>query len=166
VYDVIVNFFQSQRRLYKEFSLCLLKYPDQQSLNDLSTISLPSTAMVWELIRDSAFGHCVRIVTKGRVFQYPEEADGSLWKKYVNKEKSGYQAHHGTLEPYGNESREELQNIEGVRTREADGSEATLPNDGNHYNEASGIPVDPEKGRDKHVIDWYGPDDPGVSFIS
>jgi MFS transporter, DHA1 family, multidrug resistance protein len=29
-------------------------------------------------------------------------------------------------------------------------------------NTASGKPVDPEKGRDIHLVDWYGPDDPEV----
>jgi hypothetical protein len=31
-------------------------------------------------------------------------------------------------------------------------------------NEASGVRVDPEKGKDKHVIDWYGEGDAQVSF--
>jgi MFS transporter, DHA1 family, multidrug resistance protein len=31
-------------------------------------------------------------------------------------------------------------------------------------NTASGKPVDPEKGRDIHLVDWYGPDDPEVPF--
>lgn len=29
-----------------------------------------------------------------------------------------------------------------------------------HINTASGKTVDPEKGRDIHLVDWYGPDDP------
>jgi DHA1 family multidrug resistance protein-like MFS transporter len=33
---------------------------------------------------------------------------------------------------------------------------------GEGYNEASGVKVDPEKGKDLHVVDWYGPDDPQV----
>lgn len=31
-------------------------------------------------------------------------------------------------------------------------------------NTASGRRVDPEKGRDIHLVDWYGPDDPEVCF--
>jgi DHA1 family multidrug resistance protein-like MFS transporter len=95
--------------------------------------------MVADLIRDSPFGHIVRLVTRNKVFQYPEERDPELWKKYVNQEKSGYMAHHGTAEAPEEES-EELQNAQG----------------------ASGVKVDPEKGKDKHVIDWYGPEDPQV----
>jgi len=47
-----------------------------------------------ELIRDSAFGHCVRLVTRGKYLQYPEERDPEIWKKYVSHEKSGYAAYH------------------------------------------------------------------------
>lgn len=94
--------------------------------------------------------------------QYPEEKDSNMWKKYVNKEKSGYVAHHGnTTAP--EEEVEELSQAQGTRTREgrdSEASSATQVPEG--YNSASGVRVDPEKGKDKHVIDWYGPDDPQV----
>jgi DHA1 family multidrug resistance protein-like MFS transporter len=115
--------------------------------------------MVADLIRDSPFGHIVRLVTRNKVFQYPEERDPELWKKYVHEEKSGYMAHHGTVEPPEEES-EDLNNARGVRARGSDSSARTEVGDG--YNVASGARVDPEKGKDKHVIDWYGNDDPQV----
>jgi DHA1 family multidrug resistance protein-like MFS transporter len=115
--------------------------------------------MVADLIRDSPFGHIVRLVTRNKAFQYPEERDPELWKKYVNQEKSGYMAHHGTAEAPEEES-EELQNATGVRDRNSRSSSNTQVGDG--HNEASGVKVDPEKGKDKHVIDWYGPEDPQV----
>jgi DHA1 family multidrug resistance protein-like MFS transporter len=115
--------------------------------------------MVADLIRDSPFGHIVRLVTRNKVFQYPEERDPELWKKYVNQEKSGYMAHHGTTDAPEEES-EELQNATGVRDRNSRSSSNTQV--GDDHNEASGVKVDPEKGRDKHVIDWYGPEDPQV----
>jgi DHA1 family multidrug resistance protein-like MFS transporter len=116
--------------------------------------------MVADLIRDSPFGHIVRLVTRNKVFQYPEERDPELWKKYVHEEKSGYMAHHGTAEPPEEES-EDLNNARGVRARDSDSSVRTEVGDG--YNVASGAKVDPEKGKDKHVIDWYGDDDPQVN---
>jgi DHA1 family multidrug resistance protein-like MFS transporter len=113
--------------------------------------------MVPDIIRDSPFGHIVRLVTRNKVFQYPEERDPSLWKKYVSQEKSGYMAHHGSAEAPEEES-EELNNARGIRERDSD--EATQV--GDDRNEASGVKIDPEKGRDKHVIDWFGEDDPQV----
>lgn len=117
-----------------------------------------------DLIRDSAFGHIVRLVTKRKYLQYPEEKDPELWTKYVNQEKSGYAAYHGSTEaPENANDVEELTQAHGVRNRDqrhdSDDSSRTV---GNGVNETSGVRVDPEKGRDYHVVDWYGPDDPAV----
>lgn len=117
-----------------------------------------------DLIRDSAFGHCVRLVTRGKYLQYPEERDPEVWKKYVSHEKSGYAAYHGKTHPpedNAQEALDELAQAHGVRSREQrHDSDATNVEHG--INEASGVRVDPEKGKDLHVIDWYGPDDPQV----
>jgi len=113
--------------------------------------------MVADLIRDSPFGHVVRLVTRNKCFQYPEEKDPSLWKKYVNQEKSGYVAHHGNTSPPEEESGE-LRRARGMRERE--GSESEQTEVGDEYNYASGVRVDQEKGKDHHVVDWDGPDDP------
>jgi len=113
--------------------------------------------MVADLIRDSPFGHVVRLVTRNKCFQYPEEKDPSLWKKYVNQEKSGYVAHHGDTSPPEEESGE-LRSARGMRERE--GSESEQTEVGDEYNYASGVRVDQEKGKDHHVVDWDGPDDP------
>jgi DHA1 family multidrug resistance protein-like MFS transporter len=42
-----------------------------------------------ELFRDTVVGHAVRIITKGKVMSYEEERDPSIWKRYVDKKKSG-----------------------------------------------------------------------------
>jgi DHA1 family multidrug resistance protein-like MFS transporter len=119
--------------------------------------------MVADLIRDSPFGHCVRFVTKGKVFQYPEEKDHNIWKKYVNEEKSGHAAHHGTTEaPEDRDNVDELNNARGISERENDSRTSSQTQVAQGYNEASGVRVDPEKGKDLHVIDWYGPDDAQV----
>lgn len=124
--------------------------------------------MVADLIRDSPFGHIVRLVTRNKVFQYPEERDPNLWKKYVHEEKSGYMARYGqTTLPEG-ESTEGHEGLQGIRTREGNGNDSETSSrthvpDG--HNEASGHPIDPEKGKDKHVIDWYGGDDPQVCSV-
>ena len=33
-------------------------------------------------------------------------------------------------------------------------------------NEISGVPISSEKGQDVYVVDWSGPDDPDVCFVS
>jgi hypothetical protein len=115
--------------------------------------------MVPDIVRDSPFGHIVRLITRNKVFQYPEERDPSLWKKYVSQEKSGYMAHHGSAEA-PEEYSDELRNARGIRERESDEDTQV----GDDVNEASGVRVDPEKGKDKHVVDWYGPEDPAVRY--
>ncbi|KAF9740656.1 hypothetical protein PMIN06_000382 [Paraphaeosphaeria minitans] len=120
---------------------------------------------VGHLIRDTAFGQILRLITKNRVLQYPEEQDPEHWKQYLNREKSGYLAHHGTAEPpEDDEARQELQNARGLRIRDAEGDSPVDSRDsmatGTTMNEASGVMVDQEKGRDKNLIDWYGPNDP------
>jgi len=110
--------------------------------------------MVADLIRDSPFGHIVRLVTRNKVFQYPEERDPEIWKKYVNREKSGHMAHHGAPEPPQDEENETTHEM-AQRDRHLSASSSQT-----QVNEASGVRVDPEKGRDKHVIDWYGAEDP------
>lgn len=120
------------------------------------------------LVQDTAFSNLVRLVSGGRLFRFPDEADPELWKKYVNEKKSGYAAHHGNTQPHGDESdTEEWQNaaLGGVRTRDAargsDFSGQTQVDQG--VNEASGMKVDPEKGRDVHIVDFIE-NDPEVSF--
>ncbi|KAF1837560.1 MFS general substrate transporter [Decorospora gaudefroyi] len=115
-----------------------------------------------DLIRDSAFGHCVRLVTGRKYLQYPEEKDPEIWKKYVSHEKSGHAAYHGDTEaPENRNEIDALTQAHGVRSREqGDNSETSSRTMGEGVNEASGVMVDPEKGMDIHVVDWYGPDDP------
>ncbi|KAK3626500.1 GTPase-activating protein [Elasticomyces elasticus] len=130
-----------------------------------------------ELIRDTAFGHLVRFVSRGKYLKYQEEADPSIWTRYIDEKKSGYLAHHGDANPP--EDDVEMEGIGGIRTRDdqftlqtpatrrdptrtsSDHSSRTRVGDENgHRNHVSGIKVDPEKGRDLHVVSWYGPDDP------
>ncbi|KAF2495965.1 benomyl/methotrexate resistance protein [Lophium mytilinum] len=126
---------------------------------------------VSDLIRDSAFGHLVRLSTGNKYFTYAEERDPNLWKKYVNEVKSGNFAHHGHAGDVSDDEDRPSRHLGGVRTREArhssedsakslsDSEKSEEPNEGTH-NIASGVRLDPEKGRDIHLIDWYGPDDP------
>ena len=110
-----------------------------------------------ELIRDTAFGHLLRFVSRGKLLKYAEEADPSLWEKYLDKEKSGHLADHGDTNPReeDDEEKDDQQTGDDAEKRRDDASS----DDENNINEPSGVKVDPEKGRDKHVISWWGEHD-------
>lgn len=123
-----------------------------------------------ELIRDTAFGHLVRFLSRGRYLKFAEEADPSIWTRYIDEKKSGYLAYHGISQPP--EDGFDFAALEGVRTREAQYSlfpperlaRITSANSrrstGQPVNHVSGVPVDSEKGRDIHLVGWYGENDP------
>ncbi|GIZ39941.1 hypothetical protein CKM354_000330200 [Cercospora kikuchii] len=126
-----------------------------------------------ELIRDTAFGHAVRLLSRGKLLKYAEEADPSLYKNYVDEKKSGNLADHGDTNP--REDGTEPETLGGVRTREQgdrsehdpektrsssrDTSDTKAASDDASINHASGVRVDPEKGMDKNVVTWWGDSD-------
>lgn len=127
-----------------------------------------------ELIRDTAFGHLIRLITNKRFLKFQEEADPSIWTRYIDEKKSGYLAHHGDTNPP--EDGDMPEGLGGVRTREdqytlqtpprlsthdsSDSSRTRVGDDSEKVNNASGMKIDPEKGRDLHMVSWYGPNDP------
>ncbi|KAI5369488.1 Putative major facilitator superfamily, MFS transporter superfamily [Septoria linicola] len=122
-----------------------------------------------ELIRDTAFGHLVRFVSRGKLLKYAEEADPSLYKNYIDQKASGYLADHGDTnpredgtEPDGLKSEKETNGQDPTKTRSSSqgtGDTKVDSDDDTHVNQASGVKVDPEKGQDKHVIGWWGDND-------
>lgn len=117
-----------------------------------------------ELFRDTVAGHVIRLVTKPKVLPYEEERDPSLWKRFVDKEKSGRMAHHGHTGK-SDEKDEEAGNSDGEQQnvnnalRESSDTQVGSP-EHTRRNEASGVMVDPEKGRDATIVTWFGDDDP------
>jgi len=67
----------------------------------LQIVPLSRLAKMKDLIRDTIPSHLLRLATGGKVLQYEEERDPSLWKRYVDKENSGRLAHHGNTEEEG-----------------------------------------------------------------
>ena len=137
--------------------------------------------MVAGLIRDSAFGHIVRLVTRNKAFQYPEERDLSVASRYYNTVKTRNLARYGKTAPPGDESRGEKQPFESPSNGTMDDSQAkdeqvppalvysespslhseqTAVDANGLVRNITGTPVDPERGRDLTVIDWDGPNDP------
>ncbi|PSR79988.1 putative caffeine resistance protein 5 [Coniella lustricola] len=122
-----------------------------------------------DLVRESFFGQCARLITGGRVLQYPEEEDPSIWQRYVHAEKSANMGLYGTTERPSSSSSAQNQNEEKKKkTRKSDEDDGASNDSGYGANgeqtprRAGGHQkyIDPEKGRDVHVVDWYGPDDP------
>lgn len=134
-----------------------------------------------ELIRDTAFGHLVRLVARKRYFKFAEEEDPSIWTRFIDEKKSGYLAHHGDASPPEDDD-ESLEGLGGVRTREnqytlsppanmrslqKQGSYNSRAGAAARINKASGIKIDDEKGKDIHLVSWYGDSDPeNVSILA
>ena len=128
--------------------------------------------MMAELFRDTVAGQLLRLATGGRILQYPEEKDSSLWKKYLNTEKSGNMARYGsTTRP--NDKKTEGEDHDSRHdpitapassptssSSSSNSSSTTVEADNGLVNTLSRQKVDPEKGRDAHIVDWYGPEDP------
>ena len=137
-----------------------------------------------DLFRETIAGQLIRLATGGKFLTYPEERNPSIIEKYINPEKSGNLARFGSTQPKPlkkepeKESEKECENEsekekeEGVqsplRSRSRNSSDTQVERDeqANNVlvNVSSGVQVDPEKGRDGDVVDWYGPDDPDVSI--
>lgn len=123
-----------------------------------------------ELFRDTPFGHLVRLLSRGKLFKFPEEADPSIWTRYIDEKKSGYLAYHGDVaEP---DDGFNFEGLEGIRTHDQQDSHSRPPrlalrnsyrqrqSDIENVNRASGVKVDSEKGKDLHLVSWYGDNDP------
>lgn len=114
----------------------------------------PIFIMVWDIIRNSTFGYLVQLASRGKYFQYAEERDPSLLKQFINEDKSLNIRHHGNTNAPDDES-EPRHNERSSRTQ--------LHEDKTTYsqhNESYRTPVDPGKGKDNNVIDWFYPADP------
>ena len=139
-----------------------------------------------DLVRDSVFGHFLRFITGWKFFQYEEEKDPTLWHRYADKEESSNMAHHGSLEPAEatKEATEEVQrtsaphsNGQGTDPTEGNDQEEPMPSTSQNgsntrasgtdqrINEFSGVPIDPEKGRDATIITWFSEADPEVRAL-
>ena len=114
-----------------------------------------------ELIRDTVFGHCVRLITRAKYFQYAEEKDPTLWKQYLHHEKTEHMARHGRLGQGGissDHSDGDNANIEDPELSSQHSSETRLGQ--LRTTNTIGQKIDQEKGRDVNIVAWFGDDDP------
>ena len=139
-----------------------------------------------ELIRDTAFGQLVRLVTRNKVFQFPEERDPAFGDKYINLHKSRSMVEHGTTnqpveqqtqqKPDPSNAQASEESIERRTTQPTEQSSAPLEKETEGASPVGSLSTladedlarqptapDPEKGRDVDIVDWWGPEDPEVS---
>lgn len=84
-----------------------------------------------------------------------------MYGKFINREKSGNMARYGQPNPPEDEEKEEKQDDNQDRSRHnSESSDPTLRGEGTTVTSASGMAVDPEKGKDVNLVDWWGPNDP------
>ena len=115
-----------------------------------------------ELIRDTVFGHLLRYLSGGKLLPYAEERDPSLWKRYIHDDKTLRMAHHGhTGKEEVAADRPDGSQIPQATSRDS----STTRHESNVQTNALGHPIDPEKGRDTNVVDWYGEDDSEVFSV-
>ena len=130
-----------------------------------------------DLLRDTVFGHLLRYLTKGRVLQYMEEKDPTLWKQYIDREQTYNMAIYGHPELAPNEQKEKDGQLQtpaeppnGISTPSDESAstlatEKTQPGDDNGHQMHTALTnqrVDTEKGRDATMVSWWGDDDPEV----
>ncbi|KAJ3941203.1 GTPase-activating protein [Colletotrichum fioriniae] len=115
-----------------------------------------------DLLRDTAFGHVVRFVTRGKLkqFQYYEERHPEVWREYVDADKTANVARFGQVEPPEKEIDENKNGDDDIWRRGAsiDSARTRVPGD-EEYNELSGTRIDPEKGKNIHLVAFL-PNDP------
>ena len=123
-----------------------------------------------ELIRDTVFSHLVRLVTKGRVLQYAEEKDPSLWKRYLDHDQTKNMAIYGKPEGTPEEKREKETSPAGNKNVSSSSEESsrTRSGDGEQqlHSTITGQKIDPEKGRDTSMVTWFGDNDPEVCVVA
>lgn len=100
------------------------------------------------LIRDSAFGQIVRLLSRKRLFRYPEEVDSSSWQKYINVEKTLRVARTGSTNQPSGQEKADVSNG-GQSTPESSDNQDS--GDLQLTTTISKAPVDPEKGRNVDV---------------
>ena len=114
------------------------------------------------LFRDTVFGHFMRLITGGKVFQYAEEKDPSLWKDYINREQTKNMALYGN--PEGPTSKEKDLVVDSdPSSKDPSPTRPTKSNTNENGALSSTLTnqrVDPERGRDTTMVTWYGDHDP------
>ncbi|GKZ27878.1 hypothetical protein AbraIFM66951_005476 [Aspergillus brasiliensis] len=110
------------------------------------------------LVQDSILGQFIRLISRGRYFRFEEQKDPSLWQQYINHDKSGRMAYTGRPDADG------VPEPERVSTADTESMtrvpSTTWSHNGRRYQGITGATIDPEKGRDVTIVDWWDEHDP------
>lgn len=120
-----------------------------------------------EIVRDTVFGHLLRLATKGRVLQYAEERDATLWKQYIDRDQTKNMALYGNPEGVAAEEYQKEQ-VAGGPSEDSSSTQSANAGQREHGQLSSTITgqrIDTEKGRDTAMVTWYGDDDPEVGVF-
>ena len=132
-----------------------------------------------ELFRDTPFGHLLRFVSRGKILQYPDEADPSIYSQYLAKKQSQRDSS-ASREEKSEEppaERPQLRNTlsrteslslynELSRTHSARSQQKASQQEagtGEQYGSAINTVAngaEGEKGDDPNLVTWYGDHDP------
>lgn len=122
-----------------------------------------------QLVRDSIFGQFLHFVSDGKLLQYQEQSNPSLWHSRALDEKIACRPSHKNLDrsgehpnPGGAVARNRQEGDMNLASS-ADSSRSTVVPD-DDASEASTNRSNAEKGKDPNLVDWYGPHDPEVSW--
>lgn len=66
-----------------------------------ASFPLYTTSRMYETLRDSVVGHCIRWITKGKVLSHYEDRDPNCWRMYISVEKSEQHSSSGALQQLG-----------------------------------------------------------------
>ena len=103
-----------------------------------------------ELIRNTVFGHFLRLITRGKVLPYAEDKGPSIWKDYIHHEMTENIAHHGQI---GEEAQEDKETRTDPQNSSEDTSRTRAGN--NSRTNAVGHMIDLEKGRDASMYGYF-----------
>lgn len=97
-------------------------------------------------LRDTQFGHLVRLVSGSKLFRYPDENDRFLWKKFILQ---------GTIDAFPESGRKDDPAISNEGKENQTGASFDLQQSSRNHT------IENEKGLG--LVDWYSSDDPEVS---
>lgn len=88
-----------------------------------------------------------------------------LWKRYINKEKSGRMAYHGRMDSISDADGNAAIPSSSIESMGRIPSSAWSDGD-RRLQGLTGMRIDPEKGKDVHLIDWWDENDQEVRITS
>ena len=137
-----------------------------------------------ELFRDTVVGKMLRLMSGGKLYPFAEERDPSIFQRYIHHDKTQEMASYGRLLEDHEKQNPEGGNTGSEKEINKPNNDAPKPNSTSHETSrtrvsqegnrteqftrkenAIGHKIDPEKGRDTNIVEWYGPDDSEVCHM-